>query len=73
MKQTVRNPELVSEPFVETTTEDLHSVEVTRNAKGEYQWNIKMYASDNQSLKNKVETIAEIDQTLRGKYKTTGG
>ena len=59
--------------FVETTVEDVHSIEITRDAKGEYKWTVKMYAKDIQQLKERVESFKEIDADLRGKYLKVGG
>lgn len=42
------------------------SVEVTRNAKGEYGWKIKQYYdSDNEEIVNVVWSLKETDRQLR--------
>ena len=45
-----------------------HSVELTRNAKGEYGWTIKRYFADNDGSLYITEKIAGIDAALRERF-----
>lgn len=46
-----------------------HSIELTRNAKGDYQWSIKIYWEEN-GLTEALVTLKTIDETLRLQYLT---
>ncbi len=47
------------------TTEDLNSVEVSKNSRG-YNWSIKMFSDDGSELPAKIE---KIDTKLKKKFK----
>lgn len=46
----------------------LNSIEVTRNAKGDYQWAIKRYYRPDEEAEQVVSLIAQIDADLRQRY-----
>ena len=53
---------------IETVKRELpHSVEVTRNAKGEYGWTVKVYFEDTDGLLT-VDEITDIDAQLRALF-----
>ena len=46
------------------------SVELTRNAKGDYQWSIKLYldSNDDADFESALERLETVDATLRTVY-----
>ncbi len=44
------------------------SVELTRNAKGDYQWTIKRYQQEGETLDNVLADIDRADATLSLQY-----
>ena len=53
--------------FTEVTTTTPCSVEVTRSAKGLYQWSIKLYA-DPETMIQAANEIKRVDALLRTQY-----
>lgn len=50
---------------VTETTQDSDSVEVDRNAKGQYSWTCKVYGTDWETMRLKLKNM---DQDLRAEY-----
>ena len=58
--------------FVETETAASDSIELTRNAKGTYQWVIKWYTLDEDAEKV-LDRLQRIDAELRRRFGETNG
>ena len=57
-----------SNSFTELVEETLDSVELTRNAKGDYQWSIKLYGDTIQPDGNVMIKLERIDRQLRESF-----
>lgn len=70
MRKTERSGVAPENVFSEITTGDApSSIEVTRNARGDYQWSIKVYMQDSQTLKvYGTEVLRGIDAQLRERF-----
>ena len=45
-----------------------HSLELTRNAKGDYQWSIKAYAADLEDLATLPARLEALDADLKARF-----
>lgn len=55
--------------YNEVTTDTPCSIEVTRNAKGDYQWSIKTYCGqETYDLLVAVDQLQEVDRKLRASF-----
>ena len=52
--------------------ENQHSVEVTKNAKGDYAWKIKLYFNDEETDRP-IERVKAIDLAVRAELEGGGG
>lgn len=73
MRKTERAGATPENVFSEITSGDAPcSIELTRNAKGDYQWSIKIYLADDHDLQARGALIVEhVDQQLRRKFLPT--
>ena len=53
--------------FVETTENTSDSVELTRNAKGDYQWTVKLYFQPKAEVEA-MHRLDSLDRALRKQY-----
>ena len=51
-------------PISEIVTETLDSVEVSKNAKGDYTWSIKLYAEKAEDTLHRIEDISKTLESI---------
>lgn len=54
--------------FIEAEVAAYNSIEVTRNAKGDYQWSIKFYYRPDESWEKIINIETAIDAKLRERF-----
>jgi hypothetical protein len=58
---------MASGHIVETRTEEACSIEISRNAKGDYSWSVKVYG-DSEALEDIVRKIKAVDKNIRRRF-----
>lgn len=72
-RKTVRDESHTHNPtmaagFTEIENAATNSIEVTRNAKGDYQWSIKRYFRPDEDRADVLDEITKIDEALKRCY-----